>query len=123
GFTTSIVPASRLAGVCTLLALVALAVLWRRSRFLCADSDFALRLFAAAVFFTMLCISHLKYDCLVLVYCFFIALAQKDRFPALSNNICLAVSFFVAYLMNQRIHTWWLVHVALPHNSAWLVPI
>ena len=123
-FAPTMATASKLAVACSLLALIGLVVLAWKAGDKRDDPEFTLRFFAVAVCLGMLCVSHLKYDILMLVYPFFIALRQIRGRPRPEVWVLLAASFIPAYaIMGGVVMAWWLNHLVLPAGRIWLVPL
>jgi len=121
-FTGSMSAANLLGALCSLAALCLLGVLaWRTGRQRCSD-EFTLRFFGASVCLGLLCISHLKYDVLMLIFPFFIALGRKPARP--ETLLSLTVCFLLAYAIPGGIlMAWWLRHIVVPTNGVALVPL
>ena len=123
-FTPTMAMANGLALLGSGLAFAGLILLAWRAGTRRNDPEFVLRFFAASVCLSLLCISHLKYDMLMLVFPFFIALRQARTRLNPEIAVLLIVCFVPAYAMTGGVAmAWWLTHLALPSNRVWLVPL
>ncbi len=122
GLTSSYVLAQRLSNLATLLSLIALACLWWQSRALRDDPEFALRLYAVVICLSLLCIYHLRYDSVMLLYPFFIGVALTVRRFDAAMAAVAACCFALSFLMINAVSDWIFLHLVVPGDHVWLVP-
>ncbi len=105
-YTPNMVFANRLAGLCSLAALLFLWLLWRHARPHSEEEGFLLEFFAVGVALTPLIFTHLKYDAVVLIFPFFIGLRSLSTRRTKGRTaivVLLASCFLVAFVAFSKI--------------------
>ncbi|MEI9941326.1 MAG: hypothetical protein WDO69_29255 [Pseudomonadota bacterium] len=122
-FFTTLKAANWAAAILAAFFVLPLAWLGWRLRGDSNDRETLLRWFAVWTCFGLVCVTHLKYDLLMLIPVCFIALRFTLEQRKFADGALALTSFVTAYCLAARVATKWIYGVAIPSKQYWLIPI